>query len=97
MKAEKQTRKQYDESFKRDAVALVTEQGHQITDAARRLGIHPTLIHRWKQEFEQKATGSRLTADERDELTRLRRENRQLLMETEILKKATAYFAKLSK
>ena len=97
MKAEKQTRKQYDESFKHDAVALVTEQGHKVTDAARRLGINPGLIHRWKQELGQEATGARLTADEREELTRLRRENRQLLMETEILKKATAYFAKLSK
>jgi transposase len=97
MKAEKQTRKQYDESFKRDAVALVTEQGHKVTDAARRLGINPNLIHRWKLEFEQEATGTRLSADEREELARLRRENRQLLMETEILKKATAYFARHSK
>ena len=97
MKAEKQTRKQYDESFKRDAVALVTEQGHKVTDAARRLGINPNLIHRWKREFEQEALGARLTADEREEITHLRRENRRLLMETEILKKATAYFAKHSK
>ncbi len=97
MKAEEQTRKQYDESFKRDAVALVTEQGHKVTDAARRLGLNPTLIHRWKLEFEQAATGSRLSADAREELTRLRRENRPLLMETEILKKATAYFAKHSR
>ena len=97
MKAEKQTRKQYDEAFKRDAVALVTEQGHQVTDAARRLGLSPNLIYRWKQEFEQEATGARLSADEREELTRLRRENRQLSMETEILKKATAYFARHTK
>lgn len=98
MKAEKQSqkqsRKQYDESFKRDAVALVTEQGHKVTDAARRLGISPNLIYRWKPELGQEAAGARLTADEREELTRLRRENRQLQMETEILKKATAYFAK---
>ena len=97
MKAENQTRKQYDESFKRDAVALVTEQGHKLSEAGRHLGINPNLISRWKQEFAQDATGARLTADEREELTRLRRENRQLLMETEILKKATAYFAKHSK
>ena len=95
--SEKQIRKQYDESFKRDAVALVIEQGHKVSDAARRLGISPNLIHRWKQEFAQEVTGTRLTADEREELTRLRRENRQLVMETEILKKATAYFAKHSK
>ena len=96
-KADKPTRKQYDEAFKRDALALVTEQGHKVTEAARRLGISPNLIYRWKLEFEQEATGSRLSVDEREELTRLRRENRQLLMETEILKKATAYFAKHSK
>ena len=97
MKAEKQTRKQYDESFKRDAVALVTEQGHRVTDAARRLGISPNLIYRWKLELEQETKGTRLTAEEREELARLRRENRQLVMETEILKKATAYFARHSK
>ena len=97
MKAEKQTRKQYDESFKRDAVALVTEQGHKLSEAGRRLGVNPNLISRWKQEFEQNAAGQRLTVDERAELVRLRRENRQLHTETEILKKATAYFAKLSK
>ena len=97
MKAEKQARKQYDEAFKRDAVALATEQGHKVTDAARRLGLSPNLIYRWKLEFEQEATGARLSADEREELTRLRRENRQLSMETEILKKATAYFARHTK
>jgi len=97
MKAEKRTRKQYDEAFKRDAVALVTEQGYKLSEVGRRLSINPNLISRWKQELEQDATGQRLTVDERAELTRLRRENRQLQMETEILKKATAYFAKLSK
>ena len=97
MKAEKRTRKQYDEAFKRDAVALVTERGYKISEAGRRLGVNPNLIRRWKQEFDQEAGGQRLTADERDELSRLRRENRQLLMETDILKKATAYFAKHSK
>ena len=76
---------------------MVTDQGHKVTDAARRLGINPTLIHRWKQEFAQETTGQRLTADERHEVTRLRRRVRELEMETEILKKATAYFATLSK
>ncbi len=97
MKAEKGSKKRYDEGFKRDAVALVTEQGYKISEAGRRLGINPNLISRWRQEFEADPTGQRLTADERAELTKLRRENRQLQMETEILKKATAYFAKYVK
>jgi transposase len=97
MKAGKQVRKQYDESFKRDAVALVTEQGHGVTEAARRLSISPNLIYRWKQELAHETTGQRLSADERHEVTRLRRRVRELEMETEILKKATAYFVRHSK
>ena len=76
---------------------MVADQGHEVTDAARRLGINPTLIHRWQQEFAQETTGQRLTADERHEATRLRRRVRELEMETEILKKSTTYFATLSK
>ena len=45
----------------------------------------------------QESTGQRLTADEREELTRLRWENRELKLEADILKKATAYFAKHTK
>ena len=78
-------------------MALVTDQGHKVTDAARRLGINPTLIHRAETGFAQETTGQRLTADEQHEVTRLRRRVREREMETEILKKATAYFATLSK
>ena len=94
MKAEKMKRNSYTPDYKRDAVALVTEQGYKISETARRLGINANLLSRWKQELEQEATGARLTTDEREELNRLRRENRQLHMETDILKKATAYFAR---
>jgi transposase len=97
MKAEKLIRRQYDEVFKRDAVALVTEHGYKLSEAGRRLGVNSNLIGRWKVEFEQDASGQRLTADERVEMNQLRRRVRELEMETEILKKATAYFAKLSK
>jgi transposase len=61
---------------------------------ARRLGINANMLSRWKQELEQETTDARLTTDEREELNRLCRDNRQLHMETDILKKATAYFAK---
>ena len=97
MKAEKRTRKQYDEAFKRDAVALVTGQGYTLSEAGRRLGVNPNLIGRWKREYEQEASGQRLTADERIEMNQLRRRVRELEMETDILKKATGNEAKLSK
>ena len=94
MTTETRKRREYAEDFKRDAVALVTEQGYKPSEAARSLGIGDNLIRRWKREFEEEASGAGLSSDERDELKRLRKENRMLRMEKEILKKASAYFAK---
>ena len=94
MTIETRKRREYTEDFKRDAVALVTEQGYKTSEAARSLGIGDNLIRRWKREFEEEASGTGLDTDEREELNRLRKENRMLRMEKEILKKASAYFAK---
>ena len=88
------TRRKYTEDFKREAVALVTEQGYSIAEAARSLDVGANMLGRWKREFEVQASGEGLTQDEREELKRLRRENRELRMEKEILKKASAYLAK---
>jgi transposase len=94
MTTETRKRRNYTEDFKRDAVALVTEQGYKTSEAARSLGIGDNLIRRWKREFEEEGSGAQLGADEREELKRLRKENRMLRMEKEILKKASQYFAK---
>jgi transposase len=94
MTTETRKRREYTEDFKRDAVALVTEEGYKPSEAARSLGIGDNLIRRWKREFEEEASGARLGADEREELKRLQKENRLLRMEKEILKKASQYFAK---
>ena len=98
MKKEKQT---YTPEFKMDAVRLVTEQGYKTTEAARNLGIHPSVLNRWKQQWasdEKNAFPGKghLTA-EKEELQRLRKENQRLRMERDILKKATAFFAKESR
>ena len=87
-------RRNFPEDFKRDAVALVTEQGYSIAEASRSLDIGANLLGRWKREYEAQAKGELLDKDEREELKRLRREIRELRMEKEILKKASAYFAK---
>ena len=87
-------RRNYPEDFKRDAVSLVTEQGYSIAEAARSLGIGAGLLGRWKREHEAQARGEEMDKDEREELKRLRRENRELRMEKEIFKKASAYFAR---
>ena len=94
MTTQKRTRRQYTEDFKRDAVALVTDQGYKVTEAARSLGINDNQLRRWKQEFEEQASGVQLNEDEREELKRLRKEVRNLRMEKKILKKASQYFAK---
>ena len=94
MTTETRKRRNYTEDFKRDAVSLVTEQGYKTSEAAWSLGIGDNLIRRWKREFEEEASGAGLSSDEREELKRLRKENRLLRMEKEILKKASAYFAK---
>ena len=94
MTTEKRKRRDYTEDFKREAVALVTEQGYKISEAARSLDIGAGLLGRWRRQFAEEASGARLSIDEREELKRLRKENRMLRMEKEILKKASAYFAK---
>ena len=87
-------RRTYTEELKRDAVALVTKQGYSAAEAARSLGINDNLIYKWRKDFELRDNGSGISDTERAELQKLRKENKQLRMETEILKKASAYFAK---
>lgn len=89
--------KGYDPDFKREAVRLVLEEGYTKSEVARRLGVNRTSIGKWVAAVAKKKdkafTDSELTP-EQEELRRLREENRQLRMEREILKKATAFFAK---
>jgi len=87
-------RRHFTPEFKKDAVALITEQGYSVSKAARAVDVSENNLRRWKKELEQAASGERLNADERAELARLRREVKELRMEKEILKKASAFFAK---
>jgi len=91
---EKRTYKRYPPSFKEEAVALVAEQGYTVIEAAKSLGIRPNQLYDWKAKLEAENSGEALSADEREELKRLRKENKELRMEKEILKKASAFFAK---
>lgn len=96
-----QKRKHYSKQFKIDAVKLVTEQGYKVSEAARNLGIHHSSLRRWKKQLEtdgnQAFPGKGHMTTEKEELYRLRKENKRLRMEREILKKATAFFANESK
>ena len=91
---EKRINKSYSKEFKEEAVALITEQGYSVAEAAKSLGIRTNQLYRWKQEQEALKAGGILNAEDKAELHRLRKENKQLRMEKEILKKASAFFAK---
>jgi transposase len=90
-------RRKFSPEFKLEAVKLVKEGGVKVVQAAQDLGIYEASLRRWIKQYEVdqgKGPAGVLTSEEKDELRRLRRENRQLKMEREILKKATAFFAK---
>ena len=90
----KRKNKSYTRQFKEETVALVTEQGYSVLDAASAGGVQPNQIYNWKKRIADEVSGVRLTGEERDELLRLRKEVKKLRIEKEILKKASAYFAK---
>ena len=86
--------KRYPDEFKQEAVALVTEQDYSVIEAAASLGISDKLLYNWVSKHKKEKESGALSADERAELKRLRKENKRLQMEREILKKASQFFAK---
>lgn len=82
--------------FRRDAVGMVLDEGHTVAETSRRLGVvSEQLLGRWvRQERVERGERDGLTVSERDELVELRRENRRLTMERDLLKRATAFWVK---
>jgi transposase-like protein len=81
--------------FRARAVELARERAKPLDQIAKDLGISSSCLRSWVHQAD--VDGGRkegLTSDERKELVKLRRENRTLAMENEILKRAAAYFAK---
>ncbi len=91
-------RRSYTDEFKREAVKLVTEKGYSVAEAARSLNIGETLLRSWKLALETKGDqafpGHGNLPPVEEELRHLRAENKRLQMERDILKKATAFFAR---
>jgi transposase len=87
----------YSLDFKASAVKLVTEQGRGVKDVAASLGVPTSTIQYWVRSHGTPAAGPKPPDDPeslRRENDRLREENKRLLMERDILKKATAFFAR---
>ncbi len=87
-----ETRRKFEQDFKEGAVRLVRETGKPIAQVARELGIHDATLGNWvNAERRRRGEGnSGLGEDERAELVRLRRENAELRMRCDVLKRSMA-------
>ena len=88
-------RRQFDDDFKAQAVRLILDEGKTVVSVARDLDLTETALREWVKRARADRTHGKtgLTTAEREELARLRKENRILREEREILKKAAAFFA----
>ena len=93
-----ETRRRFDREFREGAVRIVRETGKPIAQVARDLGIHDGTLGNWvKQDGQargQTGTQAGLSEDERVELARLRRENAELAMERDVLKRSVVLWVK---
>jgi transposase len=94
-------RRRFTREFKVEAVALITQQRLSVGEVSRRLGVGQGLLRKWRTQLTGGATHGKAepgpAAAVEAELRRLRAENERLRMEREILKKATAFFARESR
>jgi len=86
-------RRQFEESFKREAVRFLEETGRPLREVAEELQIGEGSLWRWRKQYGSGEVGETVSPSEAAELRRLRRENEILRQERDFLKKATAYFA----
>ena len=87
----------YTEEFKRDAVAQVVDRGYSVLEVATRLGISTKSLYDWKKCYHKPERQIRQEAAEAAEIRRLKAELARVTEERDILKKATAYFAREAK
>ena len=88
-------RKQYTQEFKDSAVKLLTEQGYQLSEASRNLGVSTSVLRRWRNAVNPviNDNSASTSINLNTELARLKKENYRLKLELEILKKAAVFFA----
>ena len=90
---------EYSVEFKESAVKMAIESDQPMARTAKDLGVNKNTLYNWVGKYHQKSSAKAGKVDDEhlyDELKRLRRENKRLQEEREILKKAAAYFAKES-
>jgi transposase len=92
-------RRQYDRDFKVSAVRLLEESDETLSEVARSLGIHETMLRKWRNQLRERGPESfdESGRQERSELMRLQRENRRLQRDLEMLKKTLGYLKTLKR
>lgn len=91
------TRRSFTAEFKRDAVAMVLDDGRTIADVAESLGVGAGTLGNWvRQARVDRGEREGVTSSEKKELAELRKENARLRMERDLLKRATAFWVKES-
>lgn len=96
-KKQQRARRKFDSVFKANVVRLLKDGNESVAELSKRLDLTENSVRHWVKQAGVDAVGGAsdaLTTAERDELQRLRRENKRLQMEREILKKAAVFFAK---
>ncbi|PHR61517.1 MAG: hypothetical protein COA47_05835 [Robiginitomaculum sp.] len=88
------TRIRFTEEFKRDAVAQVIDRGYSVQEVAERLGISTKSLYTWKKQYYKPAKEHAKESAHAKENHRLKAELARVTEERDILKKATAYFAR---
>ena len=84
----------YTEEFKRDAVTQVKDRGYSVLDVSKRLGVSTKSLYDWIKRYSKPESDQREEAHQAAEVRRLKAELARVTEERDILKKATAYFAK---
>jgi len=90
-------RRKFTDEFKAQTVKLIRESGRTVGSVVRELDLTETAVRNWVKQAIVSGSADTLSPDERAALRRLRKENQELRMEKEILRKATAFFAKESR
>ena len=90
------TRRRFTTEFKTEAVRLLEESGRPLQAVAEELGVHPNQLRTWRHERLAAGSAEALARQKAEaaELARLRRENKRLEQENEILRRAAAFFAR---
>jgi transposase len=96
-KKQRRPKRNFSDEFKAGAVRLVLVEGQSVAQVARDLDLSHSTVGKWAEQARAdlgKSSRGTLTTEEKEELSRLRKEVRELRLEREILKKAAAFFAK---